>query len=79
MVRLVDEAFDWIERVSGSYDKAATLLDHLDSGLLSRAFRGELLPQNPADEPANRLLERIRSQRGAQAPARRGRRARAGA
>lgn len=79
IVRLIQAAFEWIERVSGERDKAATLLDHLDSGLLSKAFKGELVPQDPADEPAERLLERIRSERGAEAPARRGRRARAGA
>ncbi len=79
IVRLIQEAFDWIERVSGERDKAATLLDHLDSGLLGKAFRGELVPQDPTNEPAERLLERIRSERGAQAPARRGRRARVGA
>ena len=78
IVRLIAEAFDRIEPVSAERDMAATLLDHLDSGLLSKAFRGELVPQDPADEPAERLLERIRLQRGAQAPARRGRRARAG-
>lgn len=79
IVRLIQAAFEWIERVSSERDKAATLLDHLDSGLLSKAFKGELVPQDPADEPAGRLLERIRLERGVEAPARRGRRARAGA
>jgi type I restriction enzyme S subunit len=73
----IEEAFDWIERVSRERDKATTLLDHLDRGLLGKAFRGELVPQDPTDEPAEQLLERIRSERGAQAPARRGRRGRA--
>ena len=31
------------------------------------AFRGELVPQDPNDEPASVLLERIRTQRGEQA------------
>lgn len=79
IVRLIQAAFEWIERVSGERDKAATLLDHLDSGLLSKAFKGELVPQDPADEPAEQLLERIRSERAAQTSARRGRRTRAGA
>lgn len=79
VIRLIESAFDWIERVSGERDKAATMLDHLDSGLLAKAFNGELVPQDPADEPAEQLLERIRLDRGAQTPVRRGRRARAGA
>jgi len=78
IVVLIEEAFDWIERVSGERDKAATMLDHLDSGLLGKAFNGELVPQDPADEPAEQLLERIRSERTAQTSARRGRRAKAG-
>jgi hypothetical protein len=37
--------------------------------LLAKAFRGELVPQDPRDEPVNMLLERIRVARAA-APAR---------
>ncbi len=36
-------------------------LDQLDQSILAKAFRGELVPQDPADEPASVLLERIRS------------------
>lgn len=31
----------------------------------NRAFRGELVPQDPADEPASVLLARIRAERAA--------------
>ncbi len=30
------------------------------ASLLARAFRGELVPQDPSDEPASALLARIR-------------------
>ena len=43
-------------------------LDRQDSSILARAFRGELVPQDPSDEPASALLERIRAER-ASAPA----------
>lgn len=79
IVRLIQAAFEWIERVSDERDKAATLLDHLDSGLLIKAFKGKLVPQDPVDKPAEQLLERIRLERAAQTPARRGRGARVGA
>lgn len=36
----------------------STLTD-LDQDILSKAFRGELVPQDPNDEPASELLERI--------------------
>lgn len=35
-------------------------LDNISAGLLSQAFSGELVPQDPTDEPAAALLERIK-------------------
>ncbi|QHY97189.1 hypothetical protein SSPS47_18950 [Streptomyces sp. S4.7] len=37
----------------------------LRSSLLERAFTGQLVPQDPADEPASVLLDRIRAERAA--------------
>ena len=34
--------------------------------ILKRAFSGQLVPQDPDDEPASALLERIRAQREAE-------------
>jgi type I restriction enzyme, S subunit len=42
---------------------ARKLTDHLDQAILSKAFRGELVPQDAADEPASVLLNRIRAER----------------
>lgn len=53
---------------------ARRLLDRLDQSVLAKAFRGELLPQNPSDEPASALLDRIRAERAAAPKAKRGRR-----
>lgn len=38
-------------------------LNNLDQSILSKAFRGELVHQDPSDEPASVLLERIRAAR----------------
>jgi type I restriction enzyme S subunit len=46
--------------------QSALLLDRLDQANLSKAFRGELVPQNPNDEPASVLLERICAARAEQ-------------
>jgi type I restriction enzyme S subunit len=47
----------------------------VNQSILAKAFRGELVPQDPNDEPASVLLERIRRQRegGDQGTVKRGR------
>ena len=40
--------------------KARGQVDKLTPALLARAFAGELVPQDPTDEPAEELLERIK-------------------
>ena len=37
--------------------------ERLRQSVLSSAFIGQLVPQDPADEPASALLERIRAER----------------
>ena len=60
---------------------ARKVVDRLTPALLAKAFRGELVPQDPNDEPASVLLERLAAKRwaarqaeaGAGKPSRRGR------
>ena len=63
IVRLIETAFGWLDRVAAEHNNAARLLAKLDHAILSKAFRGELVRQDPNDEPAARLLERIRAER----------------
>jgi type I restriction enzyme, S subunit len=58
----------WVNRLALEATSARKLIDHLDQAVLAKAFRGELVPQDPNDEPASVLLERIRAKRSA-APA----------
>lgn len=77
IARRIETAFAKIDRLASEATSARRLIDRLDQSVLARAFRGELVPQDPADEPANVLLERIRAERGAAPKAKRGRKAKA--
>ncbi len=49
----------------------------LNAAILAKAFRGQLVPQDPNDEPASVLLDRIRAEREAAAPAQKAKKKRA--
>ncbi|WP_449410481.1 restriction endonuclease subunit S [Methylobacterium komagatae] len=77
IVRRIERALAAIDRLAAEVRSAWDALDKLDQAILAKAFRGELVPQDPNDEPASVLLERIRAERAAAGPApKRGRRAR---
>jgi type I restriction enzyme S subunit len=61
VLRRIDSSMQAIEGIKSDQSVAAKLLDHLDQANLAKAFRGELVPQDPNDEPASVLLERIRA------------------
>lgn len=65
------------DRLGAEVARARALLDRLQSATLAKALRGELVPQDPDDEPATALLERIWAERQGAPKAKRGRRARA--
>jgi len=75
IVRKIQAAFARADRLEAEAARARALLDRLEAAILARAFRGELVPQDPADEPASALLERIRAQRAAAPKPKRGRKA----
>jgi type I restriction enzyme S subunit len=60
------EQLSGISEVANQANLAGHLLDHLDRANLAKAFRGELVPQDPNDEPASVLLERICAARAQQ-------------
>ncbi len=64
IVRRVEALFKVAEQIEERYKKAKAYVDRLTQSILAKAFRGELVPQDPNDEPASVLLERIREERG---------------
>lgn len=63
IVRRVEALFKIADAVEGHYRKAHEQLDKLPQSILAKAFRGKLVPQDPNDEPASVLLERIRAEK----------------
>lgn len=66
IVRRVESLFAYADRLEAHYQAACIQIERLTPVLLAKAFRGELVPQDPNDEPASALLERIRIERAAQ-------------
>jgi len=65
IIRRVETLFALADRIEARYKAIAQRVDKLTQSLLTKAFRGELVPQDPNDEPASVLLERIRTERSA--------------
>lgn len=66
IVRRVEALFAYADRFEARYAAARAKVEKLTPSTLAKAFRGELVPQDPNDEPASALLERIRAQRDGQ-------------
>ena len=65
IVRRVEKLFAFVDRLEARYQTARAQVDRLTPALLDKAFRGELVPQEPNDEPASVLLARIRAEQDA--------------
>lgn len=63
VVNRLNVAFTWINRLASEVKSARTLVAYLDQAILAKAFRGELVSQDPNDEPVSILLEQIRADR----------------
>lgn len=59
IVRRVELLFAYADRLEARLQAAQTAADRMTPALLAKAFRGELVPQDPSDEPASELLKRV--------------------
>ena len=66
IVARVEEQLAAVYALRAAIERAQRRSGSLRRAVLERAFRGELVPQDPTDEPAEALLTRIRAARAAE-------------
>ena len=59
----VDHFISVAEKIENTIDSELQKSEALRQSILKKAFSGQLIPQDPADEPASVLLERIRAEK----------------
>ena len=63
IVKRLEQLFAFADQIEQRVKEAQTRIDSLSQSILAKAFRGELVPQDPNDEPASELLARIQKER----------------
>jgi type I restriction enzyme S subunit len=66
IARRINLAFLRAKRLEAEAARAMALLDRLEAGILIKAFKGKLVPQDPNDDGASVLLDRIKATRNQQ-------------
>lgn len=59
----VQAAMSIVNSISSEKEDLLIIIENTKSKILNLAIRGQLVPQDPADEPASVLLERIRAEK----------------
>ena len=72
----VSSIFAWIDRLASEATSARKLIDKFEQTIRANALRGALVPQDPNDEPASVILDRIRAERAETPKIKRGRKPR---
>jgi type I restriction enzyme S subunit len=63
IIKKSEKLFSIADKIEMKYAKAKKILDKLPQSILAKAFRGELVPQDPNDEPAEELLKSIKEEK----------------
>jgi type I restriction enzyme S subunit len=61
IVRRIEDLFAFADRIEARLATAQKTVERLTPATLAKAFRGELVPQDPNDEPARVLLEQLKT------------------
>ncbi|MGD2247934.1 MAG: restriction endonuclease subunit S [Candidatus Methanofastidiosia archaeon] len=63
IVEEIEQRFSIIKKIEKTVDTNLKKAERLHQSILKKAFEGKLVPQNPNDEPAHILLERIKAEK----------------
>ena len=66
IVSQIEQGFSLIENTQNIVNSTLQTLQTMKMSVLKQAFEGKLVPQDPNDEPAHLLLEKIKSTKEAQ-------------
>lgn len=59
----IERRFSVADEIENTVDHGLKQAERLRQSILKRAFEGKLVPQNPNDEPAEKLLERVKREK----------------
>ncbi len=62
VIQILDNRLDAANRLEAEIDSSLACADALRQSVLKQAFSGNLVPQDPGDEPASVLLERTKTE-----------------
>ena len=63
IVKEIESRLSVCDKLEETIEQSLNKIEYLRQSILKKAFEGKLIPQNPNDEPAERLLERIKQEK----------------
>ena len=66
IVEEIEQRLSVADEIEKTIDQSLKQSDRLRQSILKKAFEGKLVPQDPTDEPAELLLERIKAEKAKQ-------------
>jgi type I restriction enzyme S subunit len=64
VIREIESRLSVCDKIEETIENSLLQAEALRLSIIKKAFEGKLVPQNPSDEPAEKLLERIRAAKG---------------